>query len=90
MTTVHDTRNLCTCAQCQRLADKTCLIPHADGFWHGRCYITAFGLARFLRLPSEVHDELTLGDIGAHAMQAVLAARRNRAADPVSATEQQR
>jgi hypothetical protein len=49
MTTVHDTRNLCTCAQCQRLADKTCLIPHADGFWHGRCYITAFGLARFLR-----------------------------------------
>jgi hypothetical protein len=44
-------------------------------WYHGRCFVDAFGAVALARLPRETTDRLTLGDLGTRLMRALVGAR---------------
>ena len=58
---------------------KQNMIPAEHKWFHGTCYVMEFGEDRFLKLPSDYVQSLTLEDIGMPLMRRLidaLAARR--------------
>ncbi len=82
--TAHDVRRLCVCHGCRQLGDRRNMIElkrDARGehrYFHGRCYVKSYRLARLLALPSEQLERLTLGDVGVYVMQKIVQTTRGR------------
>lgn len=71
----HDVRTLRVCSHCDGIGNRDSMIHHTDRYWHGRCYISKYGLRIFLLLPQAQTDKLPLSDIGVEPMKALLAQR---------------
>jgi hypothetical protein len=65
----HDVRKLTACPICHGLGNKENTIR---GGTHGRCYVEFYGLPALLSLEKAELDKLTLGDVGAKTMRAIL------------------
>lgn len=66
--TAHDVRKLRACAHCEQMGSTDRMVfgfPHGktDEYYHGRCFVTAHGLAALCEMPEQV-DKLSLGDLG--------------------------
>lgn len=80
----HDVRHLRICAHCKGLGDRremVTLFPVDKDWHHGRCYIAIHGLHWFLRLPTGILANVTLGDIGVEAMRALLQEMERRVSE---------
>lgn len=69
--TAHDVRTLAACP-CGGFGHKANMIARDGKWYHGRCFISAFGIQSLLDLPDEQVTGLTLGDIGWQAMLRLL------------------
>lgn len=72
--TAHDVRHLVACHHCEEVGDDRQMVNVFPGksHYHGRCYISRFGLKSFVDLPKVQTNKVTLGDIGAKAARALL------------------
>lgn len=76
--TAHDVRKLTVCAHCGQIGNRdTMLLGHpyqpATEYFHGRCFAEYHGVDALLDMVAHGRaDQLTLGDLGADLMRAVL------------------
>jgi len=76
----HDVRKLRACP-CGGLSWARQSIEHDGANYHGRCYITRFGMDAFLALPLETLETLTLADIGPETMSKLLGFEHSPSSD---------
>jgi hypothetical protein len=72
----HDVRALRGCDECGGLGNEDRML-HVDigrgkVFIHGRCFVRAFGLESFVKLPQAQLNKMSLGDVGFRAMKAIV------------------
>lgn len=76
---------MCAYARCRQLGDERAMIAAraADvqstssgiACYHGRCFARKFGFEALLALPRKQLAKLTLGDVGAYTMRAIVRRR---------------
>lgn len=78
----HAVRDLTVCDICHGIASKKTSILQGKKHFHGKCFIAQWGIDALLALPTMDKECLTLGDIGAKAMRALLDSQPDAAVKP--------
>lgn len=72
---VHDVRRLDACAHCLDIGDQRFMVRMNGALVHGGCALEIAGVPGLLALSQKDQDRLTIGEIGADAMRALIEAR---------------